>query len=60
MYGNPDTRVSIEQVQALRDGTAQATAQPDLLRPVRIGLAILFVVALFMVWRLLRRKLIRT
>lgn len=60
MYGNPDTRVSIEQVQALRDGTAQATAQPDLLRPVRIGLAILFVVALFIVWRLLRRKLIRT
>ena len=60
MYGNPDARVTIEQVAALRGGTAQAQGQPNLLRLTRLGIAAGFVLVLTVVWLMLRRKLIRT
>lgn len=60
MYGNPDARVTIEQVGQLRSGTAQAHSQPDLLRLARLGIAAALVLALAVLWLVLRRKLIRT
>lgn len=60
MYGNPDATVTIEQVQALRDGTARAQMQPDMMRIVRLAVAAGFVLVLLVVWLALRRKLIRT
>lgn len=60
LYGNPDARVTVEQVQGLRDGTVQSEAQPDIMRIVRIAVAIVFVGLLLAVWLLLRRKIIRT
>ena len=60
MYGNPDATVTIEQVQALREGTASAYGQPDMLRIVRLAVAAGFVLVLLVIWLGLRRKLIRT
>lgn len=60
MYGNPNAQVTIEQVQGLRDGTARAQGQPDFMRIVRIGVAIVFVALLWAVQLILRRKIIRT
>ena len=60
MYGNPDATVTIEQVQALREGTALAHGQPDTMRIVRLAVAAGFVLLLLVIWIGLRRKLIRT
>ncbi|MFA5678600.1 MAG: cytochrome c [Pseudomonas sp.] len=59
LYGNPDAQVTLEQVQGLRYGSAQAQGQPDLMRLFRIGGAMLFVGVLLAV-RLSLRKIIRT
>ena len=59
-YGNPDAQVTIEQVRALRDGTAQAQGQPDLMRIVRIAAAVAFVGLLLAILLILRRKINRT
>lgn len=57
MYGNPDANVSVDQVQALREGSAVAEGQPDLLLLSRIAMLAAAVVALLLVvWLLLRRR----
>lgn len=57
MYGNPDAEVTVDQVQALREGTAVAEGQPDLLLLSRIAmLAAAVAILLLVVWLLLRRR----
>lgn len=57
MYGNPEAEMTVDQVQALREGTAVAEGQPDLLLLSRIAmLAAAVVILLLVVWLLLRRR----
>lgn len=56
MYGNPAAELSEGQVSALREGTAQAQGQPDLLLLARIGLLVGVLVVLLVIGLVLRRR----
>lgn len=57
MYGNPDAEVTVDQVQALREGSALAEGQPDLLLLSRIAmLAAAVIVLLLVIWLIQRRR----
>ena len=57
MYGNPEAEVTVDQVAALREGTAAADGQPDLLLLARIGMLVgVVVVILLVIWLLRRRR----
>lgn len=57
LYGNPDADVTVDQIQALREGSAVAQGQPDLLLLSRIAMLVgAVVVLLLVIWLLLRRR----
>ena len=57
LYGNPDAQVTSDQVQGLREGTATADGQPDLVLLARIGILVgVIVVVLILAWRVRRRR----
>ena len=56
MYGNPEAEVTVDQVEALRDGQAAGAGGPNLLLLARIGMVVGGIVVLLLVVWLVRRR----